>query len=141
MATSNNRSEEIEQARVIVWSHKAAVRALAPDLRWLHHSPNGGKRDAFTGAQMRALGVKRGFPDLILPVRVTDANGVGGICPGLIIEMKSAIGKLSPEQKEWKEHFEAQGWTFAVARSAQEARTQLCLYLGINPDCAPALAD
>lgn len=110
------------------------VRAVLPDLRWLHHSPNGGKRDAFTGAQMRALGVKKGFPDLILPVR-------SGDCAGLIIEMKSAIGRLSPEQKEWQAHFAAQGWTFAVARSAQEARTELCLYLGIKTDCVPPLAD
>ena len=115
-----------------MWSHKTAVRAVLPDLRWLHHSPNGGKRDAFTGAQMRALGVKKGFPDLVLPVRHGDAAG-------LIIEMKSAIGKLSTEQAEWKDHFTVQGWTFVLARSAQEARMELCLYLGLSPDAAPPL--
>lgn len=134
MATrTNNRSEEIEQARVIKWSHKVAVRTLMPDLKWLHHSPNGGKRDALAGAQMKALGVKKGWPDLILPVRV-DAN-----TPGLVIEMKSATGSTSPEQKEWLEHFKTQGWIVAVARSAAEARTELCWYLDINPDQAPAL--
>jgi len=127
------RGEEIEQARVVKWSHKVAVRSLMPELRWLHHSPNGGKRDALAGAQMKALGVKKGWPDLILPVRV-DAN-----TPGLVIEMKSATGSTSPEQKEWLEHFKTQGWICAIARSAQEARDELCRYLDINPDQAPAL--
>jgi hypothetical protein len=128
------RGEEIEQARVIKWSHKVAVRDLMPALRWLHHSPNGGKRDALAGAQMKALGVKPGFPDLILPVGA-------GLFPGLVIEMKSATGSTSPTQKEWLAHFEAQRWAVRVARSAQEARTILCSYLGIDYDLAPALDD
>ena len=78
------------------------------------------------------MGVKPGFPDLILPVRAGDA-------PGLIIEMKSATGSTSAPQKEWIEHFQAQGWETAIARSASEARTILCQYLGITPDAAPAL--
>lgn len=108
------------------------VRTLMPELRWLHHSPNGGKRDAFTGAQMRAMGTKKGWPDLILPVR-------SGRCPGLVIEMKSTIGKVSPEQREWLEHFSDQGWQIEVIRSAQDARTALCIYLDKNPDFMPDL--
>lgn len=138
--TTRNRSEEIEQARFIKWTHKVAVRELMPALRFIHHSPNGGKRSAFTGAQMKALGVKPGFPDLILPVakRLSDT---AVIYPGLVIEMKSAIGTLSPEQKDWKAHFVAEGWLFRLARTAQEARTQVCLYLGIPPNSAPPLDD
>lgn len=131
---STTRGEEIEQARVIKWSHKVAVRDLMPALRWLHHSPNGGKRDALAGAQMKALGVKPGFPDLILPVG-------SGLFPGLVIEMKSATGSTSDTQKEWLAHFEAQRWAVRVARSAQEARTILCSYLGLDHDLAPALDD
>jgi len=133
MATApRNRGEEIEQARLIKWSHKVAVRELMPELAWLHHSPNGGKRDALAGAQMRALGVKRGFPDLILPVANPHKAGI-------VIEMKSATGSTSSEQKEWLAHFERQNWEIRVARSAQEARSHLCQYLGITPDSAPAL--
>lgn len=135
MATrTNNRSEEVEQARLVKWSHKAAVRALMPDLKWLHHSPNGGLRSPLAGAQMKAIGVKKGWPDLILPVG-------RGLTNGLVIEMKSATGSTSPEQKEWLAHFEAQQWTVRVCRSAQEARLSLCLYLGIAPVNAPALDD
>lgn len=129
------RSEEIEQAKLIKWSHKVAVRELMPALRWLHHSPNGGKRTPLVGAQMKALGVKPGFPDLILPVQ--DAM----LHSGLVIEMKSDTGRTSDTQKEWLAHFEAQGWEIRVARSAQEARSILCLYLGIPPNSAPALEE
>lgn len=138
--TTRNRSEEIEQARLIKWTHRQDVRALMPALKFIHHSPNGGKRSAFTGAQMKALGVKPGFPDLILPVakRLSDT---AVIYPGLVIEMKSAIGTLSPEQKDWKAHFVAEGWLFRLARTAQEARSELCQYLGIPENTAPPLIE
>ena len=132
MATKQHRGEEIEQARVIKWSHKVAVRELLPALRWLHHSPNGGKRDALAGAQMKALGVKPGWPDLMLPVA---ASGF----PGLVIEMKSATGSTSAEQKAWLAHFTEQGWHVRVVRSAQDAREVLCQYLGIALNAVPDL--
>lgn len=131
---STNRGEEIEQARLVRWSHLPRVREIMPALRWLHHSPNGGERSAFAGAQMKALGAKPGFPDLILPFDT-------GAYPGLVIEMKSATGKTTDKQNEWLGHFEAQNWQIRIARSAQEARTHLCQYLGIPPDAAPALED
>lgn len=131
---TTNRGEEIEQARVVRWSHKRVVRDLMPALAWLHHSPNGGKRDAFTGAQMKALGVKPGFPDLILPAWSHDRAH-----PGLVLEMKSATGSASDSQKEWQAHFLAQGWQHRLARSAEEARSTLCQHLGIDPAAAPAM--
>lgn len=126
------RAEEIEQARVIKWSHRVPVRTILPALKWLHHSPNGGKRDGFTGAQMKALGTKAGFPDLILPVR-------SGSCPGLVIEMKSAKGTTSPAQEEWLDHLASEGWATAVARTAEGARSILCEYLGQHPSTVPPL--
>lgn len=126
------RGEEIEQAKVVKWSHRRDVRDMLPDLVWLHHSPNGGKRDAFTGAQMKALGVKPGFPDLILPVCSRDHHG-------LVIEMKSETGRVSLEQNVWLAHFAAQKWEIGIARSAQEARTIICRYLGLPQACVPSL--
>ena len=120
------RLEEVEQARVIAWSHKPAVRAAIPAVRWLHHSPNGGKRDAFTGGQMKALGVSPGFPDLILPVWCTKR-----IYPGLAIEMKRPDGKgrVSGSQGEWLYHLDNQGWHTAVATSAEQAARIIVEYL------------
>jgi len=85
---------------------------------------------------MKALGTKKGWPDLILPVAHKE-----GKYPGLVIEMKSATGRASVEQIEWHGHFRRQGWAVWIARSAQEAREQLCLYLGMPLDQAPPLED
>lgn len=126
-STKRTRGEEIEQARLIRWSHRPVVRAVLPALVWLHHSPNGGKRDAFTGAQMLAMGTKAGFPDLLLPVRSAEYAG-------LVIEMKSAIGRVSLLQEGWLEMFRANGWLCAVCRSADEARDLICRYFGLDPD-------
>lgn len=84
------RGEEREQASFIKWTHTPAVRELAPALRWMFHCPNGGKRDAITGGQMRALGVKPGVPDLLMPV-------LSGRDSGLALEFKSATGTKAPE--------------------------------------------
>jgi hypothetical protein len=129
------RSEEISQSVLVKWSHRQDVRKLMPELAWLHHSPAGGLRDGFTGAQMTALGVKRGFPDLILPVA---SRADSGAC-GLAIEMKSATGSLAPEQKGWLGALESHGWTTHVCRSAEEARNAICSYLNVSPDSAPPL--
>lgn len=116
------------------WTHLASVRAVAPALRWLHHSPNGGHRSGFVGAQMKALGTKPGFPDLILPVR-TDAH------TGLAIEFKNPAGsgRLTREQSDWLAHLESQGHKTAVVTSADDARTLALNYLGVPTEDAPAL--
>lgn len=107
-----------------------------PELKWLHHSPNGGLRSGFTGAQMKALGCKAGFPDLVLPVR---QPGTLGTVPGLAIEMKTDTGRTSTQQDDWLAHLDNQGWQTAVARSADEARAILCRYLAVDPAQAPPL--
>jgi hypothetical protein len=81
---------------------------------------------------MKALGVKPGVPDLTLPVRRPTFTG-------LIIEMKSATGSLSSEQKEWRDHYLDQGWEFYICRSAEEGRFALCEYLGVLPENVPEL--
>jgi hypothetical protein len=124
--------EEIEQAKVVKWSHKRAVRALMPDLEWLYHCPNGGQRSKLAGAQMTALGTKKGIPDLQLP-------GPVGKYAGLVIEMKVGDGKETKEQRKWLDRFQDIGWRVHTCYSAEEARRDICLYFGIDPDTAPAL--
>ena len=125
--------EERDQALLVRWSHLPSVRAVMP-LEYLHHSPNGGKRDAFVGAQMRAMGVKSGFPDLIIPV---PSAGFAG----LAIEMKTKIGRVTPEQSRWLSTLSLAGWRAEVCRSPQEARALICQYFTIDPDSMPPLPD
>jgi hypothetical protein len=126
------RLEEIEQAKLVKWSHKRAVRELMPALRWLHHSPNGGKRSALIGAQMTALGTKKGFPDLVLPKRSFGWNG-------LVIEMKHGKGKETDEQEQWLAFYVEEEWRVHTCYSAEEARAELCEYFRIDPLVAPPL--
>lgn len=57
--------------------------------------PNGGRRDAITGAKMKAEGVLSGVSDLIL---LLPRGGYAA----LLIEMKIEKGIQSKSQKEWE---------------------------------------
>ena len=59
-----------------------------PELKLLHHCPNGGKRDRVSAAVLKRQGVKAGVPDLHLPVPK-------GQYASLYIEMKYGDGRLS----------------------------------------------
>jgi hypothetical protein len=127
-----DRGEEREQARFIKWTHMPAVRAIAPALRWMFHCPNGGKRDAITGGQMRALGVKPGVPDLLMPVP-------SGPNPGLALEFKSATGRASESQDEWMRFLmDEAGWMVLIVRSAEEGRKAVQFYLDVDLPEVPA---
>lgn len=57
--------------------------------------PNGGRRDALTGARLKAEGVIAGVADLILLVP-------SGHYGALLIEMKTGKGRQSQAQKAWQ---------------------------------------
>ena len=135
-ATPNRgRAEELAQARVVRWTHLRAVRDVLPVLAFIHHSPNGGRRDGFTGAQMKALGTSPGFPDLILPAPGTDPNGRPRV--GLAVEMKAPGGRLAEAQAGWLLHLESAGWHTQVVWSAEEARDTIAAFLGAQPGQLP----
>lgn len=98
---------------------KACVRWF--DYRWnhcrllLHHSPNegeliGGPR---AGAKRKAMGVRAGFPDLVL------LRPSGG-CPFLCVELKTRTGRQSATQREYQRQVEAVGGRYVVVRSVDE---------------------
>lgn len=57
------RSEAAEQIEVFRWARQ--WEAYAPELALLHHIPNEGKQE--NGALLKAMGLKRGVPDIFLP--------------------------------------------------------------------------
>lgn len=79
----------------------------------LHHSPNGGKRNAREAARFKAMGTKAGFPDLFLCVANAEAHG-------LFIELKTLTGRQTPAQKAWQESCREQGYEYAVCRSIDD---------------------
>ena len=59
------RSEDTEQIQVINWAHWNIEKY--PEPKWLHHIPNGGRRDRVEAAKLKEMGVKAGVSDLCLP--------------------------------------------------------------------------
>ena len=53
-----------------------------PELEYMYHVPNGGKRDAATATALKRQGVKAGVPDIVLPA-------VRAGYHGLYIELKA----------------------------------------------------
>lgn len=113
-------SESQEQASLVSW-WKLAGPKLAPNVV-LAAIPNGGARDAVTGARLKREGVVRGMPDLLLA------------CPrcgrhALFVEMKTSRGRVSESQRNLFPLLEAQGYGVAVCHGWQEAREAIEAYL------------
>lgn len=87
--------------------HMAAVKYLRAHTDCLVFHPANNSMTAWRGAQMRALGVLKGVPDLVLMW-----NGRVGF-----IEFKSDRGRLTPEQADFFGEVERQGHLTAVVRS------------------------
>lgn len=84
--------------------------------------PNGGRRDAVTGAKLKAEGVTAGVSDLLLLV---PSGGFHGLC----IEMKTPQGRQSEAQRDWQLEMERQGYRYAIVRSAHEFIAEVGSYL------------
>lgn len=75
--------------------------------------PNGGRRDAVTGAKLKDEGATAGVSDLIL---LRSNRFYGALC----IEMKKPGGRQSPTQKEWQKEVEAMGNKYVICHSLEE---------------------
>ena len=84
--------------------------------------PNGGIRHIQEAVRLKAEGVQRGVPDLVLPIPR------GKHC-GAYLELKANKGRLSEEQKDWLRFLEAQGYAVEVAWTAKDAFQFLQDYL------------
>lgn len=87
----------------------------------VHAIPNGGKRDIRTAGIQKCEGVRKGIPDLFLPV-------VAGIYHGLYLECKTAAGRLSPDQIIVHDKLRRNGFKVVVFRSVNEGLKILSEY-------------
>ena len=123
-------TEAQEQAYVIKWSQQPCIRAQWPELALLFHIPNGGTRDAVEGKHLKQQGVKKGVPDLCLPVP-------SGKYHGLFIEMKTDKGRASDAQRQWIERLKAVGYFAQVCHGWEAAVATLEWYLSLPDEAAP----
>ena len=104
----------------MTWSRLALKQR--PELDYLVAVPNGGARHIAVARKLKAEGVKKGFPDLQL-------NLPRGGYAGLFIELKTLVGRTSPEQKEWLERLNAGGNRAVVCKGWLAAQTEIINYL------------
>jgi len=126
----SRQDEHAEQAALFRWAEFA--RSRLPELVLLHAIPNGGHRHKATAARLKAEGVKRGVPDVCLPVARNGAHG-------LYIELKTERGKPTPEQLGWIRALRRQGYVAEVCRGWESARSMIEHYLTVGPHRESAL--
>jgi len=90
----------------------AWARAQCPHVMVLH-IPNQGKRSKAYGGVLKAMGLKRGAPDLVV---VLPEQRV------IWIEMKTEAGTLDPDQRKIHAQLRERGHVVEVARSLDEFR-------------------
>ena len=118
--------EAIEQRALIAWSN-IAVRTM-PELAYLFHPGNGGRRDSLTASLMKAEGVRPGVPDLWL-------MKPRGAYHGLVIELKpvgSVPSDLSPDQRKWLRELQADGFCAYGCDGWEVARVLILEYLRLT---------
>ena len=114
-------SEAQEQRTLFEWAD--ALKGKYPELRWMHHIPNGGSRNMIEARHLKEQGVKAGVPDIFLP-------SPHGVYCGLYIEMKRREGgTVSAAQREWITELNRAGYKAVVAHGFDEARKAILEYL------------
>ena len=86
-----------------------------PEVKYLFAIPNGGARHPAVAAKLKAEGVRRGIPDLFLPLPIPGASA------GLWIEMKAPGGRVTQNQDDYLRFLSEVGFTTEVCYSAQAA--------------------
>lgn len=88
---------------------------VAPGLIWWH-TPNGGQRDAKAGSLLKRMGARAGVPDLVFLLP-------DGRC--LHVEVKTAKGRPTPEQRDLHPRMAEAGHPVHTARSIDDLRAIL----------------
>lgn len=98
------------------------MRPAHPILEWIIHVPNGGKRPRGAAGKLKAMGVKPGVLDVLLPLPF---NGWSG----LAIEMKVGSNKTTEQQDDWLKVFEASGYYTAVCYTLEDFMSHVGRFL------------
>ena len=99
-------TEAAEQKAVVQWCAYMNIPVV--------HIPNEGKRSPRQGAELKQMGLQKGFPDLFVPLPKKGFHG-------LFIEMKYGRNKPTENQKEWLALLVKNGYACAVCYGADEA--------------------
>ena len=108
------KTEASEQEAVIQFCEYAGIDIV--------HIANEGKRSAHYGAELKRLGMRKGFPDLFIPKASKGFHG-------LFIELKRDITrKPTKEQMKWISKLNAEGYLATVCYGADAAIREVKMY-------------
>ena len=91
----------------------------------IYHIANEGKRTYYTGNLLRKAGMRKGVPDLCIPLP-------RGKYHGFYIEMKSKSGKVTKEQTRWLKLLKNNGYATAICHGADEAINKIAAYMRLE---------
>lgn len=105
MRKTTKSTSPTESALQISFLQYVFLQKVPTDPAWenIAASPNQGKRSLVAGRRMKAEGMRKGFPDLAW---YYPAHGYHG----LFVELKRPKGRLRPEQIEWINRLNKQGY-------------------------------
>lgn len=113
--------ESEEQRAVFEWA--VLSEGKHPELKRLHHIPNGGLRNKAVAVRMTQEGVRRGVPDMCLPLPKGEYHG-------LYIEIKRIKGGvLSDDQESWIKWLLDNGYYATVCYGAADAIKTIDWYI------------
>lgn len=112
--------ESGNQEALFQWAELNAVHM--PELEFMHHVPNGGKRDRMTAISLKRQGVKAGVPDIALPAPRADYHG-------LYIELKAGKNKATENQRRWLKYLADHNYYAAVCYGWRAAADLITTYL------------
>ncbi len=111
------------EEQVIIFQFAEASKRKYPELFLLYSTLNGVKLTIGQAVKAKKSGLKKGVPDLVLPVPAGEFHG-------LYIELKREKGGVvSPEQRMWLDMLNGCGYKAMVCRGATEAIDAICDYL------------
>ena len=112
--------EHDEQVALFQWA--ALEAGIHPELELMYAVPNGTRTTMGIARKMKAEGVKKGVPDICLPVSRRGFHG-------LYIEMKMPGNYPTPEQKGWLKALLEQGYLATDCHGWIEAKELIETYL------------
>jgi hypothetical protein len=111
------------QAALFEWAEWA--QGKFPELKLLNGSLNGVRLTIGQAVKAKRAGMKRGFPDISLPI-------ARGQYHGLFIELKKPGEYPTAEQKEWCRALRGQGYYADIQAGFELAQDTLIRYLNLN---------
>lgn len=118
-------SEYDEQVVIFEWAKW--MEKTVPELWLLNSSQNGARVTPGTAMKMKNSGMKRGFPDVFLPVSRHGKHGI-------FIELKARDrpAAVSDHQLEWITRLLDEGYAASICYGANEAIDTLIGYLDLD---------